>query len=843
LVAPAVGDTSANLLGVELGGRYRLEHLIARGGSGSVFAGFDKVMERRVAIKVLATNEDDPARQGRLEGEARINGALPHPNVVAAFDIGQHEGRPFIVTELLEGATLRAKLTEGPIPAAKALDYALQLANGLAAAHEKGVVHCDLKPENVFVTGDGWIKIFDFGIARVHRVDQTASEEPSDEGQSGFAGTSGYAAPEQLDGGEPEPRWDVFAFGAVAWEMLAGKRAFPGATREERREATRKANPGKLPASVPARLRAVVEKCLSLDRAQRYASGKELVAALSQVRRKRTQELRAAAIAAVVILLAVAGVAYVRAPGKPTELAFRQITFHPGAVWTARFSPDGQRVWYTETWDGSPARIFSTGTDEKQSQRLEIDHAVLAGMSASGQIAILEQPHFENYDYSGTLAVAPAPGSAAREVQTQVDYADLTADASNMVIVHREGSTARLEFPRGKVLVEGRGWFGHPRLSPKGDYIAYFEHPRVSEADGALCVVSTSGERRELVSKLRNAEGLAWSPSGDEIWFTATVPGQGSQPALRAVTLSGAMRLLARAPGNLKLQDVAPDGRVLATQPQNYLGLTLSDRDGQDRDLSWLDQPVLYDLTPDGSKLLFGVLLGAGNVGPLYVRGTDGGPPIQLGQGLTGAISHDGRWVAATSVQGPLLPIKILPTGPGAPRELPAAGLTALRARFFPDGKRLLVFAEGLGTGPRLYIRDLDGGEPKAISDEGIVHHWFDISPDGTRVVAARVDGATLLLDPAVTLPPRQVQGPHTGEVPYCWLDDHEVLMGVPVELPARLFAVNVDTGERRPWSSVMPRAPGAFGMARILAAQNGKMLAYNYASAKTHLYLVEGIR
>ena len=799
-------------------------------------------MGRRVAVKLLSSGDADPERQARLEDEARVNGALPHPNVVAAFDIGRHQGHPFIVTEFLQGTTLRARLQQGPLPPDVALDYVRQLARGLSAAHERRVVHCDIKPDNLFITQDGWLKILDFGIARLDVPDPTDSEEdPSAPPVRAFAGTSGYAPPEQLDGGEPDPRWDVFACGAVAYEMLSGRRAFPGATREQRREAARKAAPPPLGPAAPLRLRRAIERCLTKDPALRFPSAPALAVELEKVGKPVRPWLRTALLVAGVAALA-AGAAYFSRPARGGEASFRQVTFHPGAVWTARFSADGQRTWYTESWDGSPARVFSTGLDQRQLQRLEIDRAVLAGVSSSGEVAVLARPHFDAFDYTGTLSVVPAPGGAERELLSGVEYADW-APSGSLAVVRHEGSHARLEFPAGHVLVETLGWLSHPRVSPKGDLIAFIDHPRISESHGSLAVVDLAGKRTEVAQGLHTAEGLAWSPSGDELWFSAALGEHDQQPALRAVTLSGAQRLLARAPGNLKLQDVARDGRVLVTQPQNYLGLALADLRGAERDLSWLDQPILYDITPDGSTLLFTVALAAGRVGPLYVRNTDGSAPVRIAEGRTGALSADGRFVAAVSAEGEEQPILIIPTGPGETRTLPPSGLTALRARFFPDGRRLLIAAEEKGKGVRLYVQKLEGGAPVPISAEGIAFRFFAISPDGKTIAAQEADGSTVLLDPDGAAPRKPAPGVLTSEVPYCFLDAQTLLAGAFLELPARIFAVDVKSGERRPWTTITPRAPGAYGIGRILSANDGKVLAYNYLSAKTHLYLLEGVR
>src|SRR6266705_1951100 len=203
---------------------------------GEVYRAKDSRLGRDVAIKVLpASFSADPDRLRRFEQEARAAGILNHSNITAVYDIGTHEGAPYVVQELLEGETLRSGLAGGRLPPRKAIDYALQVAHGLAAAHEKGIVHRDLKPENLFVTKDGRVKILDFGLAKLTQseegVDLTEFPTATRGTEPGVVmGTLGYMSPEQLRGKAIDHRSDIFAFGVILWEMLAGRRAFQAET-------------------------------------------------------------------------------------------------------------------------------------------------------------------------------------------------------------------------------------------------------------------------------------------------------------------------------------------------------------------------------------------------------------------------------------------------------------------------------------------------------------------------------------------------------------------------------------------------------------------------------------
>ena len=234
-------------------GPYEVMDLLGAGAMGEVYRARDTRLRRQVAVKVLpASISNDPARLKRFEQEARAAGALNHPNIVAIHDIGQESGSPYVVSELLEGETLRERMGGSPLPTRKVMDYAIQIARGLAAAHEKGIVHRDLKPDNIFLTRDGGVKILDFGLAKLGRAPFAGSFEDSvsaaptcdpltEEGT--VLGTVGYMSPEQVRGQNADHRSDIFSFGAVLYEMLTGQRAFKGRSAVETLNAILKEEP------------------------------------------------------------------------------------------------------------------------------------------------------------------------------------------------------------------------------------------------------------------------------------------------------------------------------------------------------------------------------------------------------------------------------------------------------------------------------------------------------------------------------------------------------------------------------------------------------------------------
>jgi tetratricopeptide (TPR) repeat protein len=301
--------------GAVLAGRYELSTLLGKGGMGYVYAARDRKLMRDVAVKLLgsATLERDALR--RFGREALAAGALQHPNVVAVYDFGDEGGRPFLVTELLRGSTLRALLDAGRLPLHEVRSIARQVASGLAAAHEKGFIHRDLKPENIFVSGEGWVKILDFGLVKL--AESLHVVNPADASATGVdrtLGTIGYMAPEQVRGQPLDQRADLFNFGLVLYEMLSGKRAFTGESHTETSYAIISRRPAPLPLSAPRNLRRLVQRCLEKDREKRPASAREVLQMLQRRGAPLRLDRRWAAVA--LAIAAAAGVALIvqRAP-------------------------------------------------------------------------------------------------------------------------------------------------------------------------------------------------------------------------------------------------------------------------------------------------------------------------------------------------------------------------------------------------------------------------------------------------------------------------------------------------------------------------------------------------
>src|SRR5271165_2893653 len=271
---------------------YEILGPLGAGGMGEVYRARDATLRRDVAIKVLPEYwSRDPERLRRFEQEAQATAALNHPNIVSIFHVGQYDGSPYIVTELLQGETLRERLRKGPMRLREVLDYGVELARGLAAAHDAGIIHRDLKPENIWVTKDGRIKILDFGLANLDQAksDSTDAETVSLEPQSHpgqVLGTVGYMSPEQVRGHAANARSDIFAVGVILYEMLTGKAAFRKATSAETMTAILNEDPpavSQIAPSVPPGLQRVVNRCLAKNPAQRFQHASDLGFALESL--------------------------------------------------------------------------------------------------------------------------------------------------------------------------------------------------------------------------------------------------------------------------------------------------------------------------------------------------------------------------------------------------------------------------------------------------------------------------------------------------------------------------------------------------------------------------------
>ena len=839
---------------------------------GEVYRARDERLRRDVAIKVLpASFSADPDRLRRFEQEAQAAGALNHPNITAVYDLGSHDGAPYIVTELLEGETLRARLSGGAIAVRKAIDYAVQIAHGLAAAHEKGIVHRDLKPENLFLTSNGRVKILDFGLAKLTQPEgqagqqtnlptATAGTEPGV-----VMGTLGYMSPEQVKGKPADQRSDIFSFGAILYEMLSGARAFHRDSAAETMSAILREEPPDLSATnriVQPGLERIVRHCLEKNPEERFHSTSDIAFDLealsgSGASATRPEPALAAARSRKPILAAAAAVAIALAgflAGRQTRKApavssptFHRLTYRRGFVNSGRFAPDGHTVFYSANWDGAERpQLFSTRTENPGSLPLDLPSGVVDSISRSGEMLILSDALFSTgYAHRGVLRSAPLSGGAARDLFEDVVDAGWSPDGKGIALVRAPGWRHRLEFPAGKVLYETAGWISHPHVSAAGDVVAFLDHPQFGDDAGAVALIDRNGKKTTLAGGWDSVQGLAWSPSGEEIWFTASEAG--GTRALRAVTRSGRQRLISRSPGVQTLEDISVDGRVLLNHSSERIGLVGVGPDGRQRNLSWLGWSRAPILSDDGATLVFTEEGEGGGAGySVYLRKTDGSPALRLGEGEGLALSRDGKWVLATLVRFSPAPLILLPTGAGEPRPLPKDSINhdSVPAAFLPDGRKIVFVGSEAGHARRAWVQDLDGGKARPVTPEGVV--GAVLSPDG-RFVAASSPDQRVGLYPVEGGPARMVDGLDANDQVLAWSSDQKFLYVSSTyrrSLIARIHRFEIATGRRELLKEFsLPDPTGISGISASAITPDGKALAFTYSQEFSDLYVVDGLK
>lgn len=833
---------------------------------GQVFRATDITLNRDVAVKLLLPDIAPGSEQfQRFEQEARAAGALNHPSILAIYDVGTQEGVSYVVSELLEGETLRERIRSGPISPKKALDYAQQIVRGLAAAHAKGIVHRDLKPENVFLTRDGHVKILDFGLAKL--TNPLGDFEGNSEAETvklktragAIMGTVGYMSPEQVKGQDVDHRSDIFSFGVMFYEMLTGKRAFRGESPIEIMSAIlnkEPAEPAQADRALAPPFERVVRHCLEKRPADRFQSTRDLAFDLESlasavttsgsiltmrpaVKSDRSKLIwPAAAIMLSLIALAAAYFLGKRSVSRDTP-SYHQLTFRRGTIYSARFSPDADTMVFSATWNGDPLDIYEMRSGSADSKPLGLTNVQVLAVSATSEMAVLlNSQQLYHSVRRGTLARMPLGGGAPREMLENVQEADWGPDG-NLAVVRFAQDRNHLEYPIGKVLYETDGYISNPRVSPSGDAVAFLDHPVPGDDRGSVMLIDSNGQKKKLSGDWAGEDGLAWSPAGNEIWFTATKSGEAQ--ALYAVTLEGKERVVTRSPITLRLHDISRDGQVLLTGENQSTPIScLVPNETKERELSWLNSVRVNDLSQDGKTFVFTHFgQSSGTNYHVYLRKTDGTSAIQLGDGYGGAFSPDGKWVSSILSSPPQ--ILLLPTGAGQTKRLESFGIEQFgySTSWLPDGKSIVFNGKESGRLLRTYVQSVDGGPPRPVTPEGITGSL--VSPDGQFLLARDLDEKeAIAVYPLTGGEPRPIPGLEEEDRVIRWgLDGRSLYVYRPRERPLKLFKLNVATGQREAEKEIVPAdLAGIRGPVNVLLTPDGRGYIYAFTRSLSDLYL-----
>jgi eukaryotic-like serine/threonine-protein kinase len=766
-------------------GEYEIKSMLGAGGMGEVYRARDARLGRDVAIKVLpALMSADADRLRRFEQEARAAAALNHPNILAVFQMGTFEGAPYLVSELLEGETLREPLRRGKLVVRKAIDYGVQIARGLSAAHEKGIVHRDLKPENLFVTKDGRVKILDFGLAKLTQpqpgFEHSAPTVGEETEPGAVMGTVGYMSPEQVRGQNADHRTDIFSFGTILYEMLAGKRAFEKATAADTQSAILNEDPvsiSQVTTSIPPALQRMVHRCLEKNPDQRFQNASDLAFALeamsgelssasgsatAQVRQKSKIWLKVA-----VLLVASAGITlgfyHWRAP-KPVPFQKTQITqlTTKGYVTVAAISPDGRYVAYVTNDSGfgasgsganSPTsdnhslwvRQVATGSEVQVSRGDETYLGLTFSRDGDFLYAVRSDPKDIGYHF---LYKIPALGGKPKKLIADVDSkVILSPDGKQLVFIRN--SSARND---SAVVIANVDGSGERRLAARKPLYSY--QAAAWSPDGRAITIAVrayesgayhyhlietpvqGGAERPLTQKQWAWLGdLEWIPDGRGLIFEADEnQGSGTRQFGYLSLPSGEVRSITN---DLTLYDglsLSSDSRALVTvqaeRSSDVFAAPFAEAD-RAKPITSGGHTEWPAWTPDGKIVC---TRSTGNAENVWVMEADGSNAKQLTMTTEGGIdaprvSPDGRYVVFSSLPDSNI-WRIDIDGNNAQRL--TNNESSSHPDLSPDGK-WVVYAD-LGTGRGIFKVPIDGGDSVRLSSEAFDPGAPAVSPDGRRI-------------------------------------------------------------------------------------------------------------
>jgi hypothetical protein len=838
-------------------GPYEIAAKIGAGGMGVVYRAKDTRLGRDVAIKVLPEAlQGDPDRLRRFTEEAKTTGALNHPNVVAVLDVGEHQGAPFLVAELLEGQPLRAKLG-APLSARKAAEWGANIAQGLAAAHEKGIVHRDLKPENVFVTRDGRVKILDFGIAKLVSP-PSGNDSTLGEGTApgAIVGTPGYMAPEQARGNPADQRSDLFALGAILHEMLAGPRAFRGASPLEVAYAVIHSEPADLPADVPPSFDRLVRRLLAKDPAQRFQSARDLAFHLEAIAQPTTSTTSGialpapaaaparrswtvpaaigAALVASALTWAIASRRHRTAPTPAPVVAapapaptFQRLTFGRGRITNARFEPGTDRILYSAEWDGPPSKIYEIAHNQREPR--PVVEGTLLDVSASGDLVIGQPDGFALGSTSGGVALRPLGDDQVMFVAGR--EARLRCNA---------GPGCTLEYPPGHKLPDLSDTVA---ISPTGDAVAMLRHG-VGLMRGTIVILDLDGKMLASTPEWFRAGGLVWTRDGREVWFGGA-EGPQDEMKIRALGRDGRQRVILAQAADLWPLDLSADGRLLMTRFDHTFGVQLRLADGVTRDVSFPGHPLVNDVTPDGRGVVF--YDDASSPPAAFVWHLGDAQPMRIGEGIAGGLAPDGK--SDLVIGEDRKSLSLVPLTSGATRAIDVGDAARIDdvpvPRFLPDGEHILAAGAMKDGHAAVFELDATGKTPPRAILHGQVDpdgEIMNLNSDGKFLCSMHAHGFVLVpLDGGPVVAPKGADGFWCARI-FRDGTHAEILPANLIGEPQELELLDLKTGERRPFVSTKPSfLPGFARYERYLVTDDG-LVAMSYKRDFETLYLVDGL-
>jgi Tol biopolymer transport system component len=848
---------------------YRLVEQIGEGGMGVVWKAVDTTLDRDVAIKFLTEDVvNDALRLARFEREAKSVAALAHPNILSVFEFGREDDVVFMVTELLDGQSLREWLTEGPLPPRKAAEIARQVAHGLAAAHAKGFVHRDLKPENIFVSRDGRAKVLDFGLAAPARLGRdaeprathtpTATELTS---PGAVMGTVDYMSPEQVRGEEVDHRSDIFSLGTLLYEMVTSVRPFHRDTTPETMTAILREDPAPAPdtsaAQMPPGLERVVRRCLEKQPEERFQSASDLAFAVENaIGTTTTHSGRQEAIAATtpglrkrvwllpLVTIALLAIAFVsgRWSGQSadTAITYHQLTYREGKISSALFGTDGTIV-FAAAWDGNTQELYSVHQGSPESRSLGVEGADILSISSKGELALLLNTRFRvGWSPIGTLARMPLGGGAPREMFENIASADWDPAGEDLAIVRIRQQASLLEYPPGNLLYETKGWIGDVQFSPDGKQIAFANHASMGDDRGALSVVDLEGNEQQIGEYWSSLRGLAWSPDSSEIRFTAGRTG--TIRGLYGINLRGQLRVLSAAPVGMHLHDIDSNGRVLITR--NTATRRIVGRPPgatEEVPLSWLDWSFPGTISEDGTKIIFTEQgEGGGAEYGSYIRSTSGGPAVRLGRGQAMDLHPDGTKIVSGVVGAPG-DFMIYPTGTGETLSFSIPEFTQGNVFFTGRGNEMVMIGRHRGAAQQAFLYEPTAGELKPITPQGEQASAYALNPS-VRLLSVSKRGEPLLIYPIDGGEPMHLPDSHQSAFIAGWSKDGRFLYMARNGIPTVITRFDRETGATEPYLELSPPSrAGLVDIGPVSVNPAGTAYLYSYRRYLSTLYLGEG--